>query len=87
MISAAVWKAIAGVAGGFMLAGFVVTGLLKLENDQLHKQLIKVDAKLATCDARLQNIIEARKSDASIPDDLRDFNIPGEWLCEGDCPG
>ena len=75
------------LAMGVAATLFVVAGLLKFENDQLHKRVISLRGELANCGARLENIIEARESDASIPDDLRDFNIPSEWLCEGDCPG
>ena len=77
---------IARLALGAAVAGFIVAGLLKLENDQLHKRITSLRGELATCGARLENIIEARESDASIPDDLRDFDIPPEWLCEA-CPG
>lgn len=38
--------------------------------------------ELATCGARLANIQEAAASNANIPDDLSDFDIPDSWLLE-----
>lgn len=35
---------------------------------------------LATCSARLANIQEAAESNAQIPDDLSDFDIPDHWM-------
>jgi hypothetical protein len=36
--------------------------------------------ELATCGARLANLMEAADSNASIPDDLSDFDIPDSWM-------
>lgn len=68
------------IALGVAAALFVVAGLLKLENDSLHAKLAAARGELATCGARMENILEARESDATVPDSLDGFTVPEHWL-------
>lgn len=69
------------IAMGVAAALFVVAGLLKFENDQLHAKLNAARAELATCGARLQNILEDQASDEAIDNiDLNDWVLPDHWL-------
>ena len=52
--------------------------------DRLDEDLSNALAGLHRCAARLTNILEARESDATVPDDLSGFTVPDAWLRETD---
>lgn len=52
----------------------------RTEAQALRLELAQQRGALSTCAARLTNIIEARESNATIPDNLRDFDIPPGWF-------
>jgi len=62
------------------LSGILTWALLALSNARAENQLLS--AKLVTCSARMQNILEDKNSDRAIdnlsPDDLR--HVPPDWL-------
>jgi len=79
------WKLLGGLVAGVLLAGYVGVLNLQLATERatvaaLDRDLSDALGKAATCNARLNNILEARESDATIPDDLYDFVVPPEWM-------
>ena len=73
-------KPLIPLIGGVIIAMSVVMFLLKAENDSLQIKVAALRGQLATCDAQMANIREAVKSDAEIPDDLRDLIPSDGWL-------
>jgi hypothetical protein len=51
-----------------------------LEMERAQTSEAKALGALETCANRLTNIQEAAASNASIPDNLTDFDIPPEWM-------
>lgn len=75
------------IAVGAVAVSVGVSGLywaqnraLSVENERLIVSEAQARGALQTCSLRLVNIQEAAESNASIPDDLTDFDIPDSWL-------
>lgn len=66
--------------GGWGLWQRAQVATLKSEVQAVETSLASSQGALATCGARLTNLQEAAASNAAIPDDLRDFDIPSHWL-------
>lgn len=71
------------LAGAAFLAllgagGYVMTLQGKVATQRA--EIARLSAELITCGARVKNIIEDRKSDAQIPDNLDGFTVPDSWL-------
>ena len=52
----------------------------QIEMERAQASEARALGSLETCANRLTNIQEAAASNASIPDDLTDFDVPDEWL-------
>lgn len=75
------------LAGGAVLVAVGVAGASRYEAVSLRADLearavseAQARGALQTCAARVTNLQEAMASNASIPDDLADFDIPAEWM-------
>lgn len=70
--------------GGYQAieAGNARTDLARVEN-----KLAVSQSRLQTCSARLTNIKEAEASNAEIPDDLLEFNVPDAWRVQPEGAG
>lgn len=86
------WKLLSGALAGILLAGYI--GALNIEVATLRLTVARLDADLANalgaadqCRADLDNLREARRSDATVPDDLDGFTVPDHWLRFLDTPG
>jgi len=47
--------------------------------DKLEQEARIFEARISTCMARMKNILEDERDDASV-DDPRDFDVPDRWL-------
>jgi hypothetical protein len=47
---------------------------------RLSNDLAVAQGQTRQCAARLDNLLERIKSDASVPDDLGGFDVPPDWL-------
>lgn len=54
--------------------------MAKRQVAELQLEEASTRGQLLTCAARITNLQEAAESNASIPDDLLDFDIPSDWL-------
>lgn len=68
---------IAALVAGIAAAGWIA--LLQLENSALQAENERLTNRLATCSARVRNIMEDIKDDARV-DDPNAFDVPDRWL-------
>lgn len=52
----------------------------ELEATNARVKLAEVRGSLTSCTNRIDHIRNARESNAEIPDDLLEFDVPSEWL-------
>ena len=81
------YRLLIGLTAAAAVLGYV--GVLKLEVASLRatQAMLEHDVadalgKFGACRARLTNILEARESDATVPDDLDGFTIPPGWMLD-----
>jgi uncharacterized coiled-coil protein SlyX len=79
------WRLWGGLLAGIMFAGYVGALNVNLAHERaivarLSNDLAVAQGQTRQCAARLDNLLERIKSDASVPDDLGGFNVPPDWL-------
>lgn len=85
MIGFGSWKLIGVALAAVSVLGYVGVLNINLAHERtltarLSADLATEQGKYETCDARLTNLKERIKSDASVPDDLGGFPVNPEWL-------
>lgn len=73
--------AAAGVLGYVGVLKFEVAAL-RATQAMLEHDVADALGKFGACRARLNNILEARESDATVPDDLDSYTVPLDWLLD-----
>ena len=68
---------VAALSGLVGVLGWVA--LLQIENSALAMDVAALKGRIALCDARTGNIIEDRKSDATVTDP-GNYDVPDRWL-------
>ncbi|WP_185959112.1 hypothetical protein [Thalassovita litoralis] len=68
---------VAAFCGLSAALGWVI--LLQIENSALAMDVAALKGRIALCDARTGNIIEDRKSDATVTDP-GNYDVPDRWL-------
>ena len=77
---------IAGAVFLVLSGGYLWVNNLQKQNDALRASLAASEGRLATCSARVSNILEDKKSDETVTDP-RLFDVPSRWLLpETDAP-
>jgi uncharacterized coiled-coil protein SlyX len=79
------WRLWGGLLGGIMLAGYIGALNVSIAHERtivsrLSNDLAVAQGQTRQCAARLDNLLERIKSDASVPDDLGGFDVPPDWL-------
>lgn len=79
------WRLLAGLTAATLALGYI--GVLKVEVASLRATVAMLDSDVSRalgraeqCEADLENVREARESDATVPDDLGGFTVPPDWL-------
>lgn len=79
MISAIIGKYALPFVGGLAVVSVGLTVALAMNRDRLKSEIAALKGELNTCAARNQNLIEDKKSDATV-NDPRDYDVPDRWL-------
>jgi uncharacterized coiled-coil protein SlyX len=79
------WRLWGGLLAGIMLAGYIGALNVSIAHERtivsrLSNDLAVAQGQTRQCAARLDNLLERIKSDASVPDDLGGFDVPPDWL-------
>lgn len=79
------WRLLTGLTAATLVFGYV--GVQQVEIATLRAVVARLDADeraarglFEQCRADLQNVREARESDATISNDLGGFTVPPDWL-------
>jgi uncharacterized coiled-coil protein SlyX len=85
MMFLARWRLWGGLLAGILLAGYIGALNVSIAHERtivsrLSNDLAVAQGQTRQCAARLDNLLERIKSDASVPDDLGGFDVPPDWL-------